>query len=178
MKKYVIDFDMDHVLADFDKSFNEQYNDKQQFPQADAMFFHDLKPLSSIGGGDYFVDNYIYVHSLIAEGHKVRIVTAPSIRNVNCWTGKAYWVKKYFDLQMLEDLIITYDKSITSLTGDILVDDSTKNGQKAYGDRHLVYGSDKYPTMKHVHDQILRWSKEEKEFSLKDKIEDYKQYKK
>lgn len=174
--KYIIDFDMDHVLADFEKSYKENYKSVQQFPQAGAMFFHDLNPLASKGSGDYLVDNITYVHSLIDLGHTVRIVTAPSLPNVNCWSGKAYWIEKYFGQKLLSNLIITYDKSPLSMTGDILVDDGINNGQQAYGTRHLLYGGVKYPTMKDVYDKILEWSDEGVIFSLEEKVETYKQY--
>lgn len=177
MKKlYTIDFDMDHVLTDFDKAYRENYLEKQQFPQAEAMFFHDLNPLESKGSGDYNVINYAFVQSLMEEGHKIRIVTAPSIPNINCWTGKAYWIRKYFDSDMLKNLIIATDKSAMALTGDILVDDGLMNGQRAYGDRHLLYGSDEYPTMRIVYDQIMKWSEEGKEFPIEEKVETYTKY--
>lgn len=154
MKLYTIDFDMDHVLTDYQKAFDENYTDKQQFPQAEARFFDDLLPLESNG-----IINLAYVKSLIDYGHTIRIVTSPSIPNINCWTGKAYWIKKYFDEDMLKNLIITYDKSITSSSGDILVDDSINNGQESYKDGFIRYGSKEYPNMKSVYEEILERSK-------------------
>jgi len=168
MKKlYTIDFDMDHVLADFQKSFDEKKTDKQQFPQAEYRFFDDLEALSSKGLGDYDVLNIAYVHALIEEGHKIRIVTAPSIPNYGCWSGKAYWISKHFGEEMLKNLIITYDKSITSHDGDILVDDSIKNGQESYGDGHILYGSKEFPDMRTVYNLIIKWSEEDKIFKNK-----------
>jgi 5'(3')-deoxyribonucleotidase len=177
VKLYTIDFDMDHVLTDFQKKYDEMYLDKQQFPQADAFFFHDLNPLSSLSSfSGNIVDNITFVLSLIEQGHTIRIVTAPSLPNLNCWTGKAYWIKKYFGSEQLDKLIITSDKSPMSISGDLLVDDGIANGQNAYGDRHLLYGSNEYPTMRDVYDQIIKWSEEGKEFPIEQKLEDYKRY--
>lgn len=159
MKIYNIDFDMDHVLADFQKSFDENYNDKQQWPQAEARFFDDLDQLKSNG-----IPNVDFVKHLIKLGHNIRIVTAPSIENINCWTGKAVWIRKHFDKEMLKNLIITYDKTITSYSADILVDDSIFNGQQSYNEGHIIYGSVEYPDMRVVVKQIEKWSKEGKEF--------------
>lgn len=153
MKKYNIDVDMDHVLADFQKSYNLNWKKQQQFPQAEARFFDELDPIYS-----HNKSNIDYIKDLIQVGHFIRIVTAPSIENINCWTGKAFWIRKYFGKEMLKKLIITYDKSLTSFSADIIIDDSILNGQSSYKNGHILYGSIKYPTMKEVYNEINNWS--------------------
>lgn len=153
MKKYTIDFDMDHVLADFQKSYDENWNELQIYPQAEARFFDDLDQLYSNN-----IPNTYFVKKLIEDGHTIRIVTAPSIKNVNCWTGKAVWIRRHFDEELLKSLIITYDKTITSHSADILVDDSTIHGQASYGEGHILYGSKEYSTMDIVYYKINNWS--------------------
>lgn len=157
MKKYKIGFDMDDVLCDFNGAYNKFYSDKQQFPQADSMFFHDLEPLSH--NGIYNID---YVRTLMQDGHDIYFVTSPSIPNLACWSGKAYWIKKYFGQEALKKLIITYDKSTLKDSLDFLVDDSTKNGQLEFGDKLIQYRTKEYPTMFFIYNKISEWSKEEK----------------
>ena len=125
MKLYKIGFDLDDVLTDFKKAYKQQYKENQQFPQAGARFFDNLEPLKS---NDIY--NIEFVKKLILLGHDVSIVTAPSIPNHNCWTGKSIWIEKYFGQDMLKKTVMTYDKSIGSKHFDILVDDSIKNGQE------------------------------------------------
>ena len=157
MKKYKIGFDMDDVLCDFKKAYDKSYTDIQQFPQADSMFFYDLEPIYDNG-----IANIDYVKMLIHDGHEVYFLTSPSIPNLACWSGKAYWIKKYFGQDALKKLIITYDKSLLKYSLDILVDDSTKNGQLEFGDKLIQYGSKEYPTMFFIYNKISKWSKEEK----------------
>jgi len=160
MRKYKIGFDMDKVLTDFDKAYKQQWKETQQFPQAGARFFDELDLLFSNE-----IANIEYVKKLSLLGHDVRIITAPSIPNINCWTGKAVWIQRYFGQEFLKKVVMTYDKAIASRYVDILVDDSTKNGQLAFGDGLITYGSEKYPDMKSVFDQINEWSKEDKIFN-------------
>ena len=159
MKKYKIGFDMDMVLTDFKKAYNQQFREDQQYPQAGIRFFDELEPLMSNG-----IYNIEFVKKLFLLGHDVRIVTAPSIPNVGCWTGKAVWNEKYFGQDMLKKLIITYDKSILAPGMDILIDDSTKNGQLEFGEGFIHYGTEEYPDMTTVFKQINKWSKDGKEF--------------
>jgi len=160
MKKYIIGFDMDKVIADFEKRFKEKYSDKQQFPQADIRFFEELEPLKSNGK-----NNIDYMKELAMLGHDIRILTAPSIPNLGCWTGKAVWIKRYLGEEYLKKLIITHDKSMAAGNINILIDDSTCNGQLKFYDGFLHYGTEKYPDMQSCYEQIIEWSAEGKIFN-------------
>jgi len=164
MIEYTIGFDMDKVLTNFEKAYNEQYREDQQFPQAGARFFDELEPIKC-ENNSRFEFNYDYIKHLESFGHNVYIVTAPSIPNLNCWTGKAVWIKKYLGEEYLKKTVMTYDKAVCSKYMDILIDDSIENGQLSFGEGLITYGSSKYNNMQKAYDQITEWSLENKKFN-------------
>lgn len=121
---------MDGTLCDFIGPFkSEEY--KLKYPQSKVGFFLDLKPLEGAIEG----------MKTLQTKYSVYILTRPSIKNTNCYTEKAEWVKKYLGEEMLEKMIICPDKSLVK--GDYLIDDDNRHGQIEFEGEHIHFRKDK-----------------------------------
>ena len=121
--------DMDDTLCDFIGPFKSgEY--KLKYPQSKVGFFLDLKPLEGAIEG----------MKTLQTKYSVYILTRPSIKNTNCYTEKAEWVKKYLGEEMLEKMIICSDKSLVK--GDSLIDDDNRHGQIEFEGEHIHFGKD------------------------------------
>lgn len=111
----IIYVDLDNVTTNFAKAKLKALheNPSQPYPQSEYGFFANLEPI------EYAIET---INWLIEIGHDVYFLTAPSIKNIGCYSDKAFWVKKHFGEEMLKKLIISYDKSL--LIGDYLIDDN------------------------------------------------------
>ena len=120
---------MDDTLCDFIGPFKSgEY--KLKYPQSKVGFFLDLKPLEGAIEG----------MKTLQTKYSVYILTRPSIKNTNCYTEKAEWVKKYLGEEMLEKMIICPDKSLVK--GDYLIDDDNRHGQIEFEGEHIHFGKD------------------------------------
>ena len=121
--------DMDDTLCDFIGPFKSgEY--KLKYPQSKVGFFLDLQPLEGAIEG----------MKTLQTKYSVYILTRPSIKNTNCYTEKAEWVKKYLGEEMLEKMIICPDKSLVK--GDYLIDDDNRHGQIEFEGEHIHFGKD------------------------------------
>jgi 5'(3')-deoxyribonucleotidase len=116
MKKKIVYFDMDGVLCQYTKRFNEELerNPKIQFPQATYGFFVNLEP------HDMMVALYKALEK--NEYYEVYILTAPSYLNPLCYTEKRVWVENHIGLKAAQSMIISGYKNL--LKGDYLIDDN------------------------------------------------------
>jgi 5'(3')-deoxyribonucleotidase len=136
--------DMDDTLCDFITPFKSgEY--KEKYPQSKIGFFFDLEPIDgAIEGMNTFMTKY-----------DVWILTRPSIKNTNCYTEKAEWIKKYFGEDMLFKLILCPDKSLVK--GDFLIDDDHRHGQTEFEGEHIHFGKDeKFKTWSQVVDYLMK----------------------
>lgn len=147
MKKEIVFIDLDGVLANIEKSFNE-YKEKipeQPYPQSQYGFFMELEPIL----------NSIFSVKRLAEIYDVWFLTAPSFKNLMCYTEKAYWIKKHFGDEWVEKLIICSDKSL--LRGDYLVDDHDYGrGQDKFTGELIHFGTKKYKNWMLVSDYLYK----------------------
>lgn len=138
MNKKIIYVDMDEVLADFYKSYQDKIllNPSIRFPQAEYGFFANLEPIK---------DSIESVKALIATDiFDVYILTAPSVRNPLCYTEKRVWIEKYFGIDFCEKLIISPNKGLNK--GDYLIDDNnTGKGQESFEGKLIHFGSETFP---------------------------------
>ena len=146
----ILDIDMDHCAVDFDKGTREwrKRHPDEQFPHSHLDFWIYLDPMPG----------FIEAHKRLSEIFDVRFLTAPSIRNNCCWTGKAMWVQKYFGEDYLKKLTISSDKSRYS--GFALVDDGVDHGQQDYRGEHLWFSHDeRFTTWENVADYLInKWN--------------------
>ncbi|WP_305815369.1 5' nucleotidase, NT5C type [Photobacterium leiognathi] len=139
----VIYVDMDDVICDFKKAFDEAIlNDSQtKYPQSQYGFFADLEPL----------DGAISAVTAINKSpqYEFYILTAPSPRNPLCYTEKRVWVEKHLGYNFVEKLIICSNKGL--LKGDILIDDNISGrGQERFEGKVLHFGSSEFPNWEAV----------------------------
>jgi 5'(3')-deoxyribonucleotidase len=133
MKKRLY-IDMDGVLCDFKKAYIEQLeiNPRQPYPQSQYGFFLELQP----------IEQSIESVNILKEYFEIWILTRPSIYNINCYSEKAFWIKKYLGIDMQEKTILCSNKSL--LKGHFLVDDQFEHGQSEFEGQHLHFGSETF----------------------------------
>lgn len=134
MKKEIIYVDMDGVLCDYYRAFLDDLrnNPSQPYPQSKWGFFIDLKPIKGA----------IEAISILNQNYDVWILTRPSLKNINSYSEKAYWIEKYLGYDMLEKTILTPNKSL--LIGNYLIDDQDNAGQKEFNGKWLHFGSNEF----------------------------------
>lgn len=129
---------MDGVLADYKKALQdgllaaENLNEKK-YPQSRIGFFTFLSP----------IDGAIEAMKLLQEKHDMYICSRPSFPNINCYTEKAIWIRKYLGYEMQKKLMLVPDKSM--VIGDVLIDDMTSDGQLNFTGEFVHFGTDSYP---------------------------------
>jgi 5'(3')-deoxyribonucleotidase len=141
MKRIYVD--MDDTLCDFTTPFKTG-EFKLKYPQSKVGFFLGLEPLEGAIEG---------MNTLMTK-YDVWILTRPSIKNTNCYTEKAEWIKKYFGDNFLEKLILCPNKSLVK--GDYLIDDDHRHGQTEFEGEHIHFGKDdKFKTWSQVIEYLM-----------------------
>ena len=134
--------DQDQVLADFghgfDTGFLAAHPDAPHQPRSQASsywiedsyppewheriravssapgFFRGLRPLPGAVAA---------MHAMLADGHDVRICTAPLRAYRHCVLEKYEWVEEHLGAEWTDRMVLTRDKTLLSATADVLVDD-------------------------------------------------------
>ena len=142
---------MDGVLCNFRKAFTQGrlQNPNQPYPQSRIGFFIDLEP----------IDGSIPAVRQLMENYDVWILTRPSTQNLNSYTEKAYWLRKYFGDEILEKTIMSPDKSLVK--GDYLIDDETGFGQTEFEGEFIHFGSKNF----------MNWSDVSNYFYYREKLQ-------
>lgn len=147
-KKKKLLFDQDGVLADFMKRYNmieSRYSGDIKFPQSQVGFFSRLEPINGAIEAFEKLQN--------CGKYKCYILTRPSIKNIHCYTEKAEWIREYLGEDMLENMIISCDKSMVK--GDYLIDDVTVHGQTEFEGEHIHFGQEEFPNWDSVLNYLL-----------------------
>lgn len=137
--------DMDGVLCDYMGRYLEyrELYPEVEYPQSVPGFFRSLSPMKGA------LDAFRYMK----QRDDVIILTRPSYHNLHCYTEKAEWVREYLGFDAQSRMIIAPDKSLLYRNGSILIDDTDTHGQKAFGEGHLMFGSEKFPDW----ESVLTW---------------------
>lgn len=153
-KKVKIYIDMDGVIADFMGLVNERrkiYTKRNILPESNIYkypwgynnFFLHIQPIEGA------IESFKYLDGIF----DVWILTRPSIHNLDCFTDKAKWVKKYLGEEFLRKLIISSDKSLVK--GDILIDDDINANQDKFEGEWIRYGFGEYEKWEDVCSYIV-----------------------
>jgi len=143
--KKLVYVDMDSVLCDFVTPFEleKKLNPEQPFPQSRMGFFIDLLP----------IEGAIESFKKLEEKYDVWILSRPSVQNINCYSEKALWVKKYLGIEVQKKLILACDKSL--LKGDYLIDDALEHGQSEFEGELIHFGQEKFKDWKSVVNYLM-----------------------
>lgn len=148
MKKRLF-FDMDNVLVDFksgldkvDESIKEQYrtktpDEKDRLDEIPGLFSL-MDPMPGAVEAVY----------KLAELYDVYILSTAPWGNPLAWTEKVLWLKNHFGDLFKKKVILTHHKDF--IQGDILIDDSPKNGACDFQGEWIQFGTEKYPDWKTV----------------------------
>jgi len=130
MAKERLHIDMDHCAVDFEKGKREwlQRFPNEAIPHAHMEYWINLEPMPG----------FLKHLSELEKDFDVYLLTAPSLRNRACWTGKAIWVFNNLGPEYLPKLITSYDKG--QYSGAYLIDDGDQNGQVRYNGEHIQFG--------------------------------------
>ena len=137
MSKKIVYVDMDNTICDYNSQmvhYRKLFPDVE-FPQSELYFFSSMEPID-------------YALSCVAQldddpRYEVWFATAPSLKNLHCWSEKAKWILDHFGEDFLPRLIIAYDKS--KLLGDYLIDDMDEGrGQDKFRGELIQIGTDKW----------------------------------
>tara|TARA_R110001583_G_C5670239_1_gene410776 strand:- start:13225 stop:13683 length:459 start_codon:yes stop_codon:yes gene_type:complete len=147
----IVYIDMDDTICHFRTAFEQAVaaNPAIQFPQSQYGFFENLEPIEHAIAS---------IESLLAdERFDPYILTAPSIRNPLCYTGKRVWVERYLGLDFCHRLIISARKDL--LKGEYLIDDySAGKGQDTFEGQLIHFGNVDFPdwptVMAHLDQQL------------------------
>lgn len=134
----IVYVDMDDTLCDFSGRKQEviDRDPSVRYPQSIPGFFLGLSPLpGAIDGIRTLMDH---------PDLDVYILTAPSIKNRNCYTEKADWVRAHLGEEMVGKTIISPHKNLS--LGHYLIDDhASGRGQEKFIGTLLHFGSEEFP---------------------------------
>jgi 5'(3')-deoxyribonucleotidase len=141
MKRKIVYVDLDDVMCNFTKSYNEKKSEEYFYPQSIYGFFRNLEP----------IEDAINSYKILEHYYDVYILTAPSVYNPLCYTEKRDWVEKHLGFETCRKLIISPNKGL--LKGDYLIDDNIHIGFKG---EHIHFGNEKFPNWKAVLKHLIK----------------------
>ena len=139
MKKKILYFDLDGVLADYDKAKAVTSEEDRRIPG----FFEGLEPIE--GGLDAF--------KRLSEVYDCYFLSTAPWSNTNAPSEKRVWVEKHLGDLAFKKLILTHNKGL--LKGDYLIDDRIANGVEDFAGEHIHFGTEKFPNWESVLNYLL-----------------------
>ena len=145
----IIYFDLDGVLADFERA-RSQHPLSGQTPyigRPDKLpgVYENIPPINQ---------GLEIVKELLSDkNHEVYILSTAPWDNPEAWTHKRLWVEKYFGKSIRKRLILSHRKDL--LIGDVLIDDNPWNGAKQFRGTWIHFGSTESPNWETVRTQIM-----------------------
>lgn len=133
----IIYVDMDDVLCDYSEKYRQSKKNCPQiaYPQSQKGFFTALAAKEGAIAA---------MKALLADDRfEPYILTAPSVKNPNCYTEKRLWVERHLGMEYVNRLIISPNKGLN--LGPYLIDDNiTGKGQEGFQGEILQFGKSPY----------------------------------
>ena len=147
MKKTKIFVDMDGVLVNFqsgidklDEATKREYADdgkgKSHYDDVPGIFSL-MDPMPGAIEG---------VRALKDMGYDLYILSTAPWGNPSAWSDKVKWVTKYLDDVFHKKMIVTHCKGLLAAQENaFLIDDRTGHGASDFGERHIQFGTERFP---------------------------------
>jgi hypothetical protein len=148
--KPILYFDMDNVLVDFQSGL-DQVSEEEKAKYADdgkgKPHYDDIPGLFSLMKP---MPGAIDAVNALAEKYDCYILSTAPWNNPTALQDKLDWVKQYFPQVFHKRVIFTHQKNLCLQPGAYLIDDRTAHGASQFGDRHIQFGTDKFPNWQSV----------------------------
>lgn len=146
MKKKIIYFDMDGVLADYEASATN----KEAPEKEDDGFFTQLKPIN--GAIDAF--------KTLSEHFDCYILTTAPWSSPKAMSEKRIWVENHLGELAFKRLMTSHRKDLH--IGDYLIDDRTVNGAGEFSGTHIHFGTPLFPDWETIVEFLMKQTLEGK----------------
>lgn len=148
--------DMDDTAVNYSKQlaiFKKRYPE-YQYPQSNVGFFDTMEA----------IPGFFKAWGVLGRHYDMRLLTRPSVFNMNSYTEKAVWVRDNMGgIEALERLNLCPDKSIVGEEEDFLVDDWNIHGQEYFKGEFMRFGPNgEYKDWQEVVDYLLEKAGAEK----------------
>lgn len=132
--KKIVYVDMDGVLSNYRKKYNELRNDEgYRYPQSTYGFFRNLE---LIEGAKEAIENLKDRKDI-----DLYILSSPSYKNPLSYSEKREWIEREFGIDLAKNLILSTNKGLNK--GDFLIDDNIEgNGQENFEGEVIQFGCD------------------------------------
>lgn len=152
MEKIVVYIDMDHTFCDLEGAIDfwlkrARTDVEKTWPWSMVGFFESLLPMN---GSLEFWHKWV-------DKIDLWFLTRPSIPNRHCYTEKANWIYKHLGEDGVKKLILCPKKDL--LIGDILIDDSGKDGQSTFKGQWWQFGSENFRSWEDVDKKLTEYVK-------------------
>lgn len=138
MSKKILYFDMDGVLADFNKALQERVT-----PELAKEYGEDLDQIPGIFNDLDPIPGAIEAFNELSDIYDCYILSTAPWGNPEVWTEKRLWVEKHIGANAYKRLILSHNKHLNR--GDYLIDDRLANGADRFEGEHILFGSNQYP---------------------------------
>lgn len=158
MKNRKIFFDMDGVLVNFQSGI-DKLDEATRLQYADdgkgKSHYDDVPGIFSLM--DPIPGAIEAVHELQEMGYDLYILSTAPWGNPSSWSDKVKWVAKHLDDVFHKRMIITHCKGLLAAQENAyLIDDRTAHGASDFGERHIQFGTERFPDW----DSVVRYFRE------------------
>lgn len=162
MEKRKIFVDMDGVLVNFqsgidklDEAVKREYadngNGKSHYDDVPGIFSL-MEPMPGAIEA---------MHALKEMGYDLYILSTAPWGNPSAWSDKVKWITENLDDVFHKRMIITHCKGLLAAQeGALLIDDRTGHGASDFGERHIQFGSERFPDWTNIVAFLEHFNKE------------------